>query len=148
VLDSLVAQGETVTGLIISIGVNDFEQMRTHTPKGAAEPLATSVERLIESFVRTKTFATLRGEDEFIFIEPDLTGPLAQRRLNEISERLWDFQLRNLGTFSVVFAWGSHEAHGEALSEAMERARERMLETRANRRNSSFEKSLRRLATA
>ena len=69
------------------------------------------------------------------------SGSVAQRRLNGLSERLWDFQLRSLGNFSVMFSWGATEANAETFEDAVEAASERMRETRHNRRTISMEKT-------
>jgi hypothetical protein len=50
------------------------------------------------------------------------------------SERLWDFQLRSLGSVSVIFSWGAAESSNEPVVHCVEHAREQMLESRRNRR--------------
>lgn len=152
VLADLVAHDTPFQGQVLSIGINDFAQMKERSAKAGSENYLANVDNLLRSFLRNDThgqnFLVRAEEDEYLLVEPGLTGPYAQRRLNEISEKLWDFQLRNLGNFSVVFSWGAQEAESLPLAEVIEQARERMMETRTNRRNSSVEKTLRRLATA
>lgn len=148
VLEDLLEVSPSFTGVVASVGINEFSELHQNLGKDAAEQLLGSVDALMGEMVRGKAFLCRIREDEFILLDPDLSGPYAQRRLNDISERLWDFQLRNLGTFSVVFSWGAHEAHGESLREAVEAAQEKMRETQAARKSSSFEKLRRRLATA
>ncbi len=148
VLDELLSAPSTFSGVAVSVGINEFSELHQNLGKQAAEQLLGSVDALMEEMVRGKAFLCRLREDEFILLDPDLSGPYAQRRLNDISERLWDFQLRNLGSFSVVFSWGAHEANSENLREAVEAAQEKMRETQAARKSSSFEKLRRRLATA
>jgi GGDEF domain-containing protein len=148
VLQELLAASPSLQGVVVCVGINEYSQLHKNLGKQAAEQLLGNVDALLGDLVRGKAFLCRRSEDEFILVEPELSGALAQRRLNEISERLWDFQLRNLGSFSVVFSWGAHEARGESLREAVEAAQEKMRETQAARRSSSFDKLRRRLATA
>jgi hypothetical protein len=148
VLASLVGAGYRLTGQAACIGINDYEDMKQKSSKAGAENHLAAVDQLLRGLLRHDNMLVRSHEDEYLLIEPEMVGPFAQRRLNEISEKLWDFQLRNLGSFNVVFSWGAQEAHNEALGKVIEGARERMLETRTNRRNSSAEKALRRLATA
>lgn len=148
VLEELLAAPPSLNGIVVCVGINEFSQLHKNLGKAAAEKLLGSVDALMGELLRGKAFLCRKAEDEFILIEPELTGAFAQRRLNDISERLWDFQLRNLGSFSVVFSWGAHEAHGENLRDSVEAAQEKMRETQAARKSSSFEKLRRRLATA
>jgi hypothetical protein len=64
---------------------------------------------------------------------PGLRGSDAQRRLNEISERLWNFQLRGQGSLSVLFSWGGIGGENEPLSHAISSATERMRQTKRSR---------------
>lgn len=148
VLEELLAAPPALQGIVVCVGINEFSQLHKNLGKQTADQFLGSVDALMSDFLRGKAFLCRRTEDEFLLIEPELTGAFAQRRLNDISERLWDFQLRNLGSFSVVFSWGAHEAHGESLRDAVEAAQEKMRETQAARKSSTFEKLRRRLATA
>lgn len=148
VFEELLAAPPALQGIVVCVGINEFSLLYKNLGKQTADQFLGSVDALMSELLRGKAFLCRRTEDEFLLIEPELTGALAQRRLNDISERLWDFQLRNLGSFSVVFSWGAHEAHGESLREAVEAAQEKMRETQAARKSSSFEKLRRRLATA
>ena len=78
-------------------------------------------------------FACREGEDEFLIVCPGLRGGGGQRRLNEISERLWNFQLRGQGSFSVLFSWGGIGIENEPLSEAIASATGRMQQTKRSR---------------
>lgn len=131
----LLTVNSPFTGLVVSIGINEYESL----PAAAAEKLVNDVEKLAGSLISSLTgvehFACRSAEDEFILAFENESGPAAQRRLSNLSERLWDFQLRSLGSYSVVFSWGATEAYGEALSEAVGSASERMRETRMNRRS-------------
>ena len=102
--------------------------------KPAAEQLLGSISRLVMSLTREQDFACRIAEDEFVVLFASETGTAAKRRIQLVSERLWDFQLRSLGTVSVIFSWGASESGNEALVHSVEYAREQMLESRRNRR--------------
>jgi GGDEF domain-containing protein len=87
----------------------------------------------IEELLGPADFACREGEDEFLIVCPGLHGSEAQRRLNEISERLWNFQLRGQGSFSVLFSWGGIGIENEPLSEAIASATGRMQQTKRSR---------------
>lgn len=67
-------------------------------------------------------------------IYPQERGASAQRRLSQIAQQLWDFQLRSLGTFQILFSWGGVEVRSESIEEAIASASERMQETKRGRK--------------
>ena len=144
-LDFLKRDKALFTGLIVSIGINDYARLQETSGRPAAEELAKSVSQLVKSLITAPSgsefFGCRSSDDEFIVVFANENGSVAQRRLNGLSERLWDFQLRSLGNFSVMFSWGATEANGETFADAVEAASERMRETRHNRRTISLEKT-------
>ncbi len=148
VLLALLERKELLTGLVVSVGINEYGQIHENLGRAAAEELLRSVDSLMGSLAGSDGFCTRKKVDEFVLIFPKTSGAGAQRRLSELSERLWDFQLRNLGTFSVVFSWGASAAQREQLSETMGSANERMMETQSSRKSVSMDGSRRRRATA
>jgi GGDEF domain-containing protein len=144
-LDFLKRDKALFTGLIVSIGINDYARLQETSGRPAAEELAKSVSQLVKSLITapngSEFFGCRASDDEFILVFAGENGSVAQRRLNGLSERLWDFQLRSLGNFSVMFSWGATEANSEAFADSVEAASERMRETRHNRRTISMEKT-------
>ena len=126
VLSRLVQSRQPVSGLVVSIGVN--------TPRNADGSLPEAVRQLIQSLIGPEDFACQSNREEFLLIYPHERGASAQRRLSGIAQRLWDFQLRSMGTFSILFSWGGVEVRSESIDEAIASANERMQETRRGRK--------------
>jgi hypothetical protein len=126
VLSQLMQSHKPVTGLVVSIGVN--------APHNANGSLPEPVRGLIQSLVGPGDFAWQSSAEEFLLICPGECGASAQRRLSRIAQQLWDFQLRSLGTFSILFNWGGVEVRSESIDEAIASANERMQETRRARK--------------
>jgi hypothetical protein len=122
VLNSLVQSRQPITGLVVSIGVK------------ANGSMPQSVHELVQSVIGPNDFAAQSGDDEFLLIYPQERGASAQRRLSEIAQQLWDFQLRSLGSFQILFSWGGVEVRSESIAEAIASASERMQETRRGRK--------------
>jgi hypothetical protein len=122
-LQPLLEMDSPFTGLVVLVGIANSRGSRQEHP---AQPF-------IEGLLGTDDFACRHGADEFLIICPGLRGENAQRHLNEISERLWNFQLRGQGSFSVLFSWGGINAENEPLSEAIASAIERMQQTKRSR---------------
>ncbi|HEY3739720.1 MAG TPA: hypothetical protein VGL53_07745 [Bryobacteraceae bacterium] len=123
VLQRAVESGRMVSGLILSIGTNALDQAS-----------AVAVADFLKVLAGPQDFFCQSGSDEYVLICPGEQNASAQRRLSEIAEKLWDFQLRSIGGLSVQFSWGSSEARGERIGEAVATAIEQMQETRQSRR--------------
>jgi len=122
VLNTLVQSHQPVTGLVVSIGVKSDGK------------LPESVHQLVQSLIGPHDFAAQSSDDEFLLIYPQEQGASAQRRLSQIAQQLWDFQLRSLGSFQILFSWGGVEVRSESIDEAIASASERMQETRRGRK--------------
>jgi hypothetical protein len=128
-LTRLLSSTKPFTGLVASVGINCQE--------GGAEPsedLLQSIENHIASLLHENDFACRSGNDEFLMICPVADAGEAQRRLNHLSERLWDYQLRAIGTFSILFSSGGIHVQSEPLADAIAAADDRMRQTRRSRK--------------
>ncbi len=129
VLTKLVENQQPVSGLVVSIGVTAEDAEAT-----SKTDLADAVRMLVESLLGPEDFAAPSAEGEYLMICPSARGAAAQRRLSEIAQQLWDFQLRSMGKYSVLFSWGGVEVRSESITEAIASATERMQETRRGRK--------------
>lgn len=134
-LARLLEDESPFSGLVIAVSVVDYVRLMADQGKPAIEQIMASVTRLVMSLTREQDFACRIAEDEFILIFGRETGAAAKRRIQLVSERLWDYQLRSLGSVSIIFSWGASESQLQPVVHAVENAREQMLETRRNRRN-------------
>jgi hypothetical protein len=125
-LSNLVQSREPISGLVVSIGVNA-------SCKSAGE-LTAAVAKLVGSLIGPNDLAAQSAEDEFLLIYPQEHGASAQRRLTQIARDLWDFQLRSLGSFQILFSWGGVEVRSESIEDAIASARERMQESKRGRK--------------
>ncbi len=122
------------TGLAVSIGINENDGSAPRS-----EDLIRSTSIFISSLLQDADFGCQSGDDEFVMLCPGPQGAEAQRRLSAIAERLWDFQLRGIGTFSILFSWGGVEVNNELPSDAIACAADRMYQTKRSRKTVSME---------
>lgn len=125
-LTRLVASRQPVSGLVVSIGASASQDTN--------RSVSSNVQDLIQSLIGPGDFAAQSGKDEFLLIYPNERGASAQRKLSQIAEQLWDFQLRSMGSLSILFSWGGVEVRSESIDEAIASATERMQETRRSRK--------------
>lgn len=145
-LARLLASGKTVRGLVLVIGINDYHSRLEAAGELGLEALLGSVADHIKSILLPGEFACRKSEDEFVIISPNHAEAASQKRLGDIAESLWDYQLRMVGTSSILFSWGDVEAANEPLADSLTAAAERMRETRRGRRALSLEVPMRRRA--
>lgn len=124
-LDRWLERELRFSGLVVSIGVNDGDSSMWHTPG-----LMHSIGNYIAGLLRARDYFCRTGYDEFVIVCPGELGAQSQRRLNHISERLWDYQLRGVGACSVLFSWGGVQVIDHPLAGAVASATERMRETK------------------
>lgn len=126
VLQKQASEGKTFNGLAVSIGMNAVDRQNVGIVHG-----------FLGSLMDATDFACWSDTDQFLLVCSDLSGDAAQRRLARITEKLWDFQLRSMGSLNVQFAWGGKEGRGgaERLNDVVASAIEQMHETRDARRN-------------
>lgn len=132
-LNRLLESNKPFTGLVIALSMNQNDG------RAISKEIVLSVNHFVSGMLRDKDFGCQTGDDEFLILCPGERGGDAQRRLTEVAEGLWDFQLRGLGTFSILFSWGDAQAQEEPLSEAIAAASERMHQTRRTRRTVSLD---------
>ncbi len=132
-LDRLLQANKPFTGLVIALGVNQNDG------RAASHDEILSVSIFVRSLLRAEDFACRTANDEFLLLCPGEEGIEATERLNQISERLWDFQLRGIGNYSLLFSWGDLQVHNELISEAVASASERMHQTRRARKTVSLD---------
>jgi hypothetical protein len=117
------------TGLVICIGLNDPEE-----GVWRGEGLYQSIMTFISGALGEYDFGCRVATDEFVIACPGKQGVDAHRHLNHIADRLWDFQLRGIGAWAILFSWGGVTADSEPLGAAIACSAERMRQAKRSRR--------------
>lgn len=147
-LNQLLSSPEPFTGLVLSLGINEYMKLDEIHGRPAAEQLLNTVDALMGQVAGESGFCSRCSDDEFVLLFPKLTGAAAQQRLSEISEKLSDYQLQSLKAFSEVFSSGACEVQRQPLAAALSLATEKMVETRSGRKHAPTESGSPRRATA
>ena len=127
ILRRVLSVGRPFSGVAISIAMNEDETGRR--TEGHMEWVCAYIAGLLNDH----EFACRTGKEEFLIVCPGAQGFEAQQRLNDVSERLWEFQLRGIGAHSVRFNWGGVEVQNQPLAYAIASATERMRVTKRMR---------------
>jgi hypothetical protein len=129
----LIAANKPFSGLVFALAASRTDG------RTAGQDVLAAVYQFVRGLLRDGDFGCQTACDEFLLLSPGINAAEARRRVSDIAERLWDYQLRGVGAFSLLFSWGDVVVSGEPLSEAVESACERMRETRRARKTVSLE---------
>ncbi len=133
-LEVLFNINKPFTGLVVLINL-----VRTNRRSSHEESALQMVTASVAGLLGENDFGCRTTEDEFVMVCPGLEGAEAQRRLNRISERLWEFQQSGRGACSLLFSWGGVGMRRKPLSEAVAAAVGRMNHINRNRKSISME---------
>lgn len=128
-LNQLLEMTKPLHGLVVSIALNVAPGADSTIPSGT---LRGAAGECVRSMLQVGEFGCHSAIDQFLVISigaPDV----AQRRLAEINEKLWDFQTRSDSAAGMALSWGVHEASGEPLADAIASAIKKMDESRRAR---------------
>ena len=126
-LDVLLHIDKPFIGLVVLIDI-----VTNHRNSAPSESVLESVTALAAGLLGGDDFGCRTIQNEFVLVYHGLQSGDAQRRLNCISERLWEHQQRQ-GTFSLLFSWGGLGTPGRPFSEAIASAAQRMNHMNRNR---------------
>jgi len=127
-LDVLLNLEKPFTGLVVLIDI--VTSRRGFSPN---ERVLESITALVAGLLGDGDFGCRTNENEFVIVYGGTQGAESQRKLNYISERLWEHQQRHYGAFSLLFSWGGLGAAGRPFAEAMASAVQRMNHMNRNR---------------
>jgi hypothetical protein len=122
------------TGLVVLIDIVTTRRKPSHD-----ESLLQSITGCVAGLLGENDFGCRTTEDEFVMVCPGQQGAEAQRRLNQISEQLWEFQQRLHGSCSLLFSWGGIGAAEKPLADAVAAAVQRMTQINRIRKGGSME---------
>ncbi len=139
VLNDLLKRETDFQGVTLSISVVDYVRLVAEHGREAVEQVMAALEELVKTSGSDADLVCRISEDEFIVVCPGASGAAATLRVQQLSESLWDFQLRSLVSFPIMFSWGASESGltpgmPRLLADSVDRAREQMLESRRSRR--------------
>lgn len=139
ILNELLKSEADFQGVTLSISVVDYVRLVAEHGRDAVEQVMAALGDLVQASGSAADLVCRISEDEFIVVCPGATGAAATLRVQQLSESLWDFQLRSLVSFPIMFSWGASESGlmpgmPRVLADSVDRAREQMLESRRSRR--------------
>jgi len=122
--EAVISTEDMFRGAVVAVGINGNE--------GASQQ-DRQIEKLMQSLLDHDALGCRTDDNECVLIFPGEDGATGQRRFQYVSQLLWDYQIRSVGSSSITFSWGATETENASLAATVASARERLEQTRRHR---------------
>jgi diguanylate cyclase (GGDEF)-like protein len=117
-----VDQPGAFEGVVAVCDVDNFKDVNDRYGHLVGDEILRNIGNLLKSSIRHQDEAFRWGGDEFVILFHNQLSEVPRKRMLEISARLREFRVRGFGVLPITFSWGTAEAGGRALREALDEA--------------------------
>jgi diguanylate cyclase (GGDEF)-like protein len=125
-LSRRVDQPEAFDGVVAVCDMDNFKDVNDRYGHLVGDEILRNIGNLLRSSIRHEDEAFRWGGDEFVILFRNQRTEVAAKRMQEISARLLEFRVRGHGVLPITFSWGTAEAAGRVLREALDEADQSM----------------------
>ena len=115
-------QSGAFEGVVAVCDMDNFKDVNDRYGHLVGDEILRNIGNLLKSSIRHQDEAFRWGGDEFVILFHNQLSEVARKRMVEISARLREFRVRGHGMLPISFSWGTAEAGGRALREALDEA--------------------------
>jgi diguanylate cyclase (GGDEF)-like protein len=122
---ALARRVEDSTGLDGVVAVCDMDNLKDINDRYGhlvGDEILRNIGHLLQASIRHADEAFRWGGDEFVILFHNQHADVARKRMTEIEARLREFQVRGFGILPITFSWGTCEASGRRLRDALDEA--------------------------
>lgn len=109
-------------GVVVVCDMDNFKEINDRYGHLVGDEILRNIGHLLKASIRLEDEAFRWGGDEFVVLFHDQREAVAMKRMAEIDAHLREFRIRGFGVLPISFSWGTAEAHGRALREALDAA--------------------------
>jgi diguanylate cyclase (GGDEF)-like protein len=113
-------------GVVAVCDMDNFKDVNDRYGHLVGDEILRNIGNLLRSSIRHEDEAFRWGGDEFVILFHNQQGEVANKRMQDISARLRGFRVRGHGVLPITFSWGTAEAAGRVLREALDEADQSM----------------------
>jgi diguanylate cyclase (GGDEF)-like protein len=117
-----IEEVEGLDGVVAVCDMDNFKDINDRYGHLVGDEILRNIGHLLQASIRQSDEAFRWGGDEFVVLFHNQVGEVARRRMTDIEGRLREFQVRGLGVLPITFSWGTAEAAGRSLREALDEA--------------------------
>jgi diguanylate cyclase (GGDEF)-like protein len=109
-------------GVVAVCDMDNFKEINDRYGHLVGDEILRNVGHLLRASIRLEDEAFRWGGDEFVVLFRNQQTSVAARRMAEIDARLHEFRVRGFGVLPISFSWGTADAQGRPLREALDEA--------------------------
>jgi len=117
-----VESPDEFAGVVAVCDMDNFKDINDRYGHLVGDEILRNIGNLLQSSIRHEDEAFRWGGDEFVILFQNQRAEIARKRMGEIELRLREFRVRGFGVLPITFSWGTAEAHGRALRDALDEA--------------------------
>jgi len=121
-LAARVERADPFAGVVTVCDMDNFKDINDRYGHLVGDEILRNIGNLLRSSIRHEDEAFRWGGDEFVVLFHNQKASVAAKRMTEIEARLHDFRVRGYGVLPISFSWGTAEAQGRSLREALDEA--------------------------
>jgi diguanylate cyclase (GGDEF)-like protein len=121
-------------GVVSVCDMDEFKEINDRYGHLVGDEILSNIGHLLRASIRQEDEAFRWGGDEFVILFRNENRDVARRRMEAIQQRLRGFQVRGHGTLPISFSWGTAEAVGRSLRDALDEADRDMYAFKRKRR--------------
>jgi len=121
-LNRRVEEAGDFGGVVAVCDMDNFKDVNDRFGHLVGDEILRNIGNLLQASIRHEDEAFRWGGDEFVVLFHNQRGDVARKRMAEIELRLRDFRVRGFGSLPISFSWGTAEAWGRTLHDALEEA--------------------------
>jgi diguanylate cyclase (GGDEF)-like protein len=109
-------------GVVAVCDMDNFKDINDRYGHLIGDEILRNIGHLLQNSIRQADEAFRWGGDEFVVLFHNQQAEVARRRMADIEGRLRGFQVRGVGVLPISFSWGTAEAAGRRLRDALDEA--------------------------
>ncbi len=109
-------------GVVAVCDMDNFKEINDRYGHLVGDEILRNIGNLLKANIRHEDEAFRWGGDEFVVLFHNQKVGVASNRMAEIELRLREFRVRGFGVLPISFSWGTADANGRLLREALDEA--------------------------
>jgi diguanylate cyclase (GGDEF)-like protein len=117
-----IETGDEFPGVVAVCDMDNFKEVNDRYGHLVGDEILRNIGNLVQASIRHEDEAFRWGGDEFVILFVNQFPEVAAKRMAELESRLHEFRVRGFGTLPISVSWGTADARGRALRDALDEA--------------------------
>jgi len=117
-----VEEPSAFDGVVAVCDMDNFKDVNDRYGHLVGDEILRNIGHLLHSSIRHEDEAFRWGGDEFVILFHNQRAEVARTRMSGVEARLREFRVRGYGALPISFSWGTADARGRALRDALDEA--------------------------